>query len=109
VRQRGAIEDWRRPGKRDGISGTVNYADSGLFYAFSTNSHPFEDGHGYSKFHAYAVLNHHGDFARAAEALRAEGYGSPLLRAGKRTGGAGPWTTVLRSGAATKGGGHVGQ
>jgi hypothetical protein len=93
VRQRGPIEDWRRPGKSDGISGTVNYADTGLFYAFSSNAYPFEEKRGYSKFHAYAALNHGGDFVKAAQALKNEGFGPKSLAAGKRV-----TTTVLKLG-----------
>jgi putative DNA primase/helicase len=96
--RRGDIEDWRRPGKSHGISATVNYADAGLFYAFSTNADPFEEGRGYSKFQAYAVLNHGGDFVKAAAALRGEGYGPQGLPMGKRTGGQNVMTTVLRPG-----------
>jgi hypothetical protein len=66
VRQQGEVEQWRRPGRGSGVSGTANYAGSGLFYAISTNSHPFEDGRGYSKFQAYALLNHGVDYTRAA-------------------------------------------
>jgi hypothetical protein len=94
VRCRGEIEDWRRPGKGDGISGTVNYAGTGLFYAFSTNAFPFEEGEGYSKFRAYAVLNHDGDFLKAAKALKEKGYGQQGLPAGRRTNG-NVITTVL--------------
>jgi hypothetical protein len=96
--RRGEIEDWRRPGKDHGISATVNYGDAGLFYAFSTNADPFEEGRGYSKSHAYAVLNHGGDFVKAARALKAEGYGPQGLPAGRRAGGQNVTTTVLRLG-----------
>jgi putative DNA primase/helicase len=95
VRRRGDIEDWRRPGKDCGISGTVNYADAGRFYAFSTNAYPLEAGRGYSKFQAYAVLNHGGDFVQAARALKEKGYGGPGLPGGKRTNGQNVRTTVL--------------
>jgi hypothetical protein len=107
VGRRGDIEDWRRPGKDHGISGTVNYAGSGLFYAFSTNAFPFEEGRGYSKFAAYAVLNHGGDFGKAAQALTEEGYGERGLPAGKRAGGGNVWTTVLRPGRQSEGADHV--
>jgi hypothetical protein len=97
VRQRGEIEDWRRPDKGDGISATTNYSDSGLLYVFSTNAHPFEDGRGYSKFAAYAVLNHGGDFTRAAQALQDEGYGPPQLPAGRRSASGGVRTVTMES------------
>jgi hypothetical protein len=98
VGRRGEVENWRRPGKDSGLSGTVNYAGAGLFYAFSTNAYPFEEGRGYSKFAAYAVLNHGGDFQMAAHALKSEGYGPKELPVGKRTGDARVLTTVLRLG-----------
>jgi putative DNA primase/helicase len=85
VRQRGEIEDWRRPGKGDGISATTNYENSGLLYVFSTNGYPFEEGRGYSKFAAFATLNHGGDYTAAARKLQEERYGPPQLPAGKRS------------------------
>jgi AAA domain len=63
----------RRPGKDVGHSGTVGFCASDLrgplLYVFSTNAAPFAPGHGYSKFEAWAVLNHGGDYAAAARAL----------------------------------------
>ena len=70
------VSEWRRPGKADaGISATTNWAGSDLLYVFSTSAAPFEADRSYDKFGAYAVLNHEGDHAAAAQALRAEGYG----------------------------------
>ena len=43
---------------------------------FSTST-PFDTETPYSKFSAYAVLNHGGDYAAAAAQLRREGYGAP--------------------------------
>jgi putative DNA primase/helicase len=97
VGRRGEVEDWRRPGKDTGVSATVNYAASGLLYVFSTNAHPFEDGRGYSKFTAFAVLNHGGDYARAARALQAGGYGRQLLMPGKRSRPGAVLTTLFRT------------
>ncbi len=74
--QHGAIEYWCRPGKTTGISASVNFAESGLLYVFSTNAAPLEDGRAYTKFAAYATLNHDGDFSAAASALRRQGFGS---------------------------------
>jgi putative DNA primase/helicase len=105
--RRGDIEDWRRPGKDHGVSGTANYAGSGLFYPFSSNAHPFEEGQGYGKFRAYAVLNHGGDFVKAAQALRDEGYGAPSLPAGRRTTSPTVMTTKLSSGSTSQGETHV--
>jgi hypothetical protein len=95
VGRRGEVEDWRRPGKDFGVSATVNYAASGLLYVFSSNAHPLEDGRGYSKFAAYAALEHGGDYARAAKALQEEGYGRQGLPAGKRSASGGVFTTTF--------------
>jgi hypothetical protein len=65
-------EHWRRPGKTSGTSATLK---DGVFYVFSTNAAPFEAGSGYSPFAVYALLEHGGDYAAAASALRAEGFG----------------------------------
>jgi hypothetical protein len=63
-------QHWRRPGKEHGsISATTNYAGSDLLYVFSTSAAPFEPERGYSKFAAYALLEHGGDFTAAANAL----------------------------------------
>ena len=63
---KGEEEYWRRPEKDGpGISATVNYQGSGLLYVFSTNAQ-FEPNRGYSKFSAYSVLNHGGDFSAAS-------------------------------------------
>lgn len=69
-------ESWCRPGKSGGTSATINHGGSDLLYIFSTNGHPFEDRKGYTKFHAYALLNHGGDFSAAAQALAHQGYGT---------------------------------
>jgi hypothetical protein len=68
-----------------------------LLYVFSSNAHPFEDGRGYSKFAAYAVLNHRGDYVRAAKTLQAEGYGRQGLPAGKRSLSGKVFTTTFRT------------
>jgi Bifunctional DNA primase/polymerase, N-terminal len=64
---------WQRPGKQDsGVSATTNYQGSDLLYVFSTST-VFEAGKAYSKFAAYAILEHGGDFRAAACALAACG------------------------------------
>lgn len=77
----GELSYWRRPGKQRGVSATTgrrNPADptSDLLWVFSTSTE-FEAEAGYSKWRAYAVLNHGGDFAGAAQALRGLGYYTP--------------------------------
>lgn len=66
---------WRRPGKDESWSATTNYQDSDLLYVFSTATE-FEDQRGYGKFSAYALLEHGGDFTRAAAALADKGFGA---------------------------------
>ncbi|XSS45981.1 bifunctional DNA primase/polymerase [Propionibacteriaceae bacterium Y2011] len=68
---------WVRPGKTDpGISATTGRNDADNLYVFSSSTE-FEQEKPYSKFGAYAVLEHGGDHADAARALRAAGYGDP--------------------------------
>lgn len=60
---------WRRPGKHEGISATAGDAGTGPLYVF-TSSTDFDSEQAYSKFAAYAVLNHRGDMSAAARAIR---------------------------------------
>jgi hypothetical protein len=68
----GENEYWRRPGKDQGWSATLR---AGVFYVFSSNAAPFEPDKAYAPFTVYTLLDHAGDFAAAAAALRADGYG----------------------------------
>lgn len=74
VRRRGDVSYWRRPDKDRGISATTNYGGFDLLYVF-TSSTPFRADAGYSKFRAYAVLEHGSDWAAAARELGKKGYG----------------------------------
>lgn len=68
---------WTRPGKsaRDGISATTNTRDGAdRLYVFSSSTE-FETERPYTKFAAYTLLEHSGDYAAAAKALAADGYG----------------------------------
>ncbi|MEI7425208.1 MAG: bifunctional DNA primase/polymerase, partial [Candidatus Staskawiczbacteria bacterium] len=68
---------WARPGKgkNDGISATTNHDDKPILYVFSSNAQPFKGPHGdkkgtgYTKFHAYTLLNHNGDFSVSAKEI----------------------------------------
>lgn len=71
VCERGGEQYWRRPGKAFGISATTNFAGSDLLKVFSTST-PFDAEHTYSKFAAYVVLGHGGDFHAAAKELAAK-------------------------------------
>lgn len=75
----GRISYWRRPGKEQGVSATTGYAeDRDRLYVFSTSTE-FEAQNPYTKFGAYALLDHAGDHSAAARELRRQGYGSPAL------------------------------
>lgn len=87
VGQSGERKLWRRPGKdTPGISattGSLSKAGNDLFVVFSSNAHPFDScgpggkaGASYTKFAAYTLLNHGGDFAAATRALADQGYGN---------------------------------
>ncbi len=66
-------EYWQRPGKEDdGNSATLK---NGIFYVFSTNAAPFQANRGYAPFTVYALLEHNGDFGKAAAKLLSCGYG----------------------------------
>src|SRR5262249_14110116 len=70
IGNRGEETLWSRPGKSPaGPSATTNYKGSDLFYAFSTNATPFQPQESYSKFAAYALLEHNGDYKAAARAI----------------------------------------
>jgi hypothetical protein len=71
------ITYWRRPGKEIGISATTK-DETGNLFVFTTST-TFEAEKPYSKFAAFAHLNHGGDFSAAAKALRSMGYGSNSL------------------------------
>jgi putative DNA primase/helicase len=69
---------WRRPEKTDpGISATTGQReDADRLYVFTTST-AFESERPYTKFGAYALLEHGGDYGAAAKALRRAGYGEP--------------------------------
>jgi putative DNA primase/helicase len=75
----GTTRTWIRPGKDrgDGISATTGRNDGDNLYVFSSSTE-FDTETAYSKFAAYTLLEHGGDWTAAAKALRAAGYGSPL-------------------------------
>jgi len=79
VRVVGGVTQWRRPGKNKGLSGTTGFCkgEKNGDLLFSTNADPFEAGVTYSKFAAYALLNHGGDWRKAARQLADDGYGAP--------------------------------
>ncbi len=74
VFSRGEVTYWRRPGKDQGISATTGHGGHDILYVF-TSSTAFEPGTGYTKFTAYAILVHNGDYDAAARELGARGFG----------------------------------
>jgi len=74
VYTKGEATAWRRPGKNEGISATTNFNGKDNLYVFTTST-IFESEHSYSKFAAFATLEHQGNFSSAASALRSQGYG----------------------------------
>jgi len=72
---------WSRPGKtiREGISATTGRNDADNIYVFSSSTE-FETETPYSKFGAYTLLEHHGDYSAAAKALAGQGYGTQIMR-----------------------------
>ena len=76
--RRDGADTWCRPGKtkRDGISATVrNFDGVEIFHSFSSNSDPFPCNESITKFTAYTLIHHNGDYEAAARQLGKEGYG----------------------------------
>lgn len=72
---RGRERYWTRPGKTTGISATTGAAqDRERLYVFSSST-DFNTEEPYTKFGAYALLEHGGDHSAAARALAAKGFG----------------------------------
>lgn len=66
---------WKRYGKEDkGHSAIENYNDDDTLCIFSSST-IFEINKLYSKFQAYTLLNHNGDFRGSAKELASKGYG----------------------------------
>lgn len=74
---RGRTRYWRRPGKDGpGISATTGHADDrDRLFVFSSSTE-FDTERPYTKFGAYAVLEHGGNHSSAARELRRRGYGA---------------------------------
>lgn len=85
VGARGDLCLWKRPGKAHGHSATTSFGDHDLLYVFSSNAAPFEPLTSYTKFGAFALLAHGGDFSRAAHALMLQGYRASRLTPSERS------------------------
>lgn len=70
----GTVTYWRRPGKQHGISATTGRNDADNLYVFSSSTE-FDTERPYSRFAAYALLEHRGDLSAAGKALFKQGYG----------------------------------
>src|ERR1035437_3151695 len=68
------IQYWRRPGKKDGISGSTNWHEYDLFFPYTTSVPNLIPMKGYTKFGLYTALVHNGNPAAAAKALVFENY-----------------------------------
>lgn len=76
VYRRGDKWHLRRPGKDGrGISATISLTTD-RFYPFTDAAAPFEPLKHYSKFEAYALLEHNGNFSAAASELARRGLGT---------------------------------
>lgn len=74
----GSTRYWRRPGKNIGVSATTGHADDrDRLYVFTTST-AFASETPYTKFGAYALLEHDSDYSSAAKALAASGYGKRI-------------------------------
>lgn len=78
VAQHGDETFWRRPGSENKWSASTNYRGSDLLYVFTTST-LFDSEKAYSKFAAYTILEHGGDFSAAAHTLSDKGYGEQAI------------------------------
>jgi hypothetical protein len=76
VMTKGNVTYWRRPNKTRGVSATTGYNGTDYLYVFTTST-GLDSERAYTKFGAYGVLNHRGDFRAATAALGQAGYGPP--------------------------------
>ena len=79
VGTRGDNQLIRRPGSTNAWGATISKQGKGVLYVFTDEAKPLKSDTCYSKFGAYAELEHGGDFKVAAKAL-AERYGPKLVR-----------------------------
>jgi P4 family phage/plasmid primase-like protien len=78
TRNFGRARGWCRPGKTGPhVSATTGRGDTDCLYVF-TSSTEFDTDTPYTKFAAYTLLEHGGDYTAAARQLRRDGYGDPL-------------------------------
>jgi putative DNA primase/helicase len=74
-------DHWCRPGKEKGVSASTGFSDADTLKVFSTST-IFSTETTYSRFGAWALLNHDGDFEAATKALIEQGFGSQRIEVG---------------------------
>jgi len=74
VYRRNQTTYWRRPGKNVGISASTNHSGNDTLMVFSTSTDFDIVPASYSKFAAYTLLEHGGDYAQAGRALWTKGF-----------------------------------
>ncbi len=99
VRQTGEVIYWRRPGKEghcwSATTGRCHGLDGrDLLYVFTSSGGVLEQGKTYSRFAAFAMLEHGGDYKKAARFLGAQGYGEPRKGGKGHARGRGPRAAV---------------
>jgi hypothetical protein len=72
-----------RPGKTEGVSGTLGVVDHNIFYPFTTSSE-FTAETSYTPSAVYATLEHDGDFSAACKELAKLGYGEQMAKSEQR-------------------------
>jgi len=102
--KRGATEYWLRPGDAHSAYSAKTTPDGNL-YVWSSGAAPLNPRTSYTRFGAYAELEHQGDYQAAAEALGEQGYGAPpspidLTGITERRNGTAPTVTPLATPAA---------
>lgn len=71
--RQGTVIYWTKPGSTGNERhATTGYNGVDVLKVFSTSAYPLTDERPYNKFAAYAVLNHDGDFGKAARAVKAD-------------------------------------
>jgi hypothetical protein len=85
VRRSGSLDYWCRPGKKEGISATTGPRDVGDRAVCFSSSTALTAMKAYTKFGAYATLEHGGDYAAAASALARRGFGNAPNKTQQKT------------------------
>lgn len=75
-RTNGETQYWTRPGKRNGISATLNFSGKENLFVFSSNAAPLESQKSYTKVGFYTTMAFDGDYKLAAKTLKEQGFGS---------------------------------